>query len=124
MSHAAPCSPDWVSDSRPALVTAGAGRAVSVPNRPGWPNLAAICGGMSGRGWRKSQSVTKREAEDYDDFVRRSAANPIGRRVKLADLHDNSDISRIAVPSERDLQRIEKYRRAIDLIGRIPALSS
>ena len=64
--------------------------------------------------------MTKRDAEDYDDFVRRSAANPIGRRVKLADLHDNSDLARIAVPSERDLQRIEKYRRAIDLIGRIP----
>jgi (p)ppGpp synthase/HD superfamily hydrolase len=66
------------------------------------------------------QSVTKRDGEGYEDFVRRSAANPIGRRVKLADLRDNSDLSRIAVPSERDLQRIEKYRRAIDLISRLP----
>jgi (p)ppGpp synthase/HD superfamily hydrolase len=65
------------------------------------------------------QSVTKREAEDYDNFVRRSAANPICRRVKLADLRDNSDLSRIAAPTERDWQRIAKYRRAIDLIGRI-----
>ena len=77
--------------------------------------------GFSNRIIEALQSVTKREAEDYDDFVRRSAANPIGRRVKLADLHDNCDLSRIAAPSERDLQRIEKYRRAIDLIGRIPA---
>jgi (p)ppGpp synthase/HD superfamily hydrolase len=67
------------------------------------------------------ESVTKRDAEDYEDFVRRSAANPIGRRVKLADLHDNSDLSRITAPTERDLQRIEKYQRAIDLMGRIPA---
>jgi (p)ppGpp synthase/HD superfamily hydrolase len=67
------------------------------------------------------QSVTKRDGEDYVDFVRRAAANPIGRRVKLADLHDNSDLSRIAVPSERDFRRIEKYRRAIDLIKRLPA---
>jgi (p)ppGpp synthase/HD superfamily hydrolase len=65
-------------------------------------------------------SVTKRNGEDYEDFVRRAAANPIGRRVKLADMKDNSDLSRIAAPSERDLQRIEKYRRAIDLIGRLP----
>jgi hypothetical protein len=43
------------------------------------------------------QSVTKRDGEDYEDFVRRAAANSIGRRVKLADLHDNSDLSRIAV---------------------------
>jgi (p)ppGpp synthase/HD superfamily hydrolase len=56
------------------------------------------------------QSVTKRDSEekDYETFVRRAAANPIGRRVKLADLHDNCDLSRIAEPSERDLQRIEK----------------
>jgi (p)ppGpp synthase/HD superfamily hydrolase len=70
------------------------------------------------------QSVTKRDGEDYEDFVRRAAANPIGRRVKLADMLDNSDLSRIAAPSERDLQRVEKYRRAIDLISRLSALST
>ena len=67
------------------------------------------------------QSVTKRDGEDYEEFVRRAAADPIGRRVKLADLHDNSDLSRIAVPSERDFRRVEKYRRAIDLIKGMPA---
>src|SRR2546430_905821 len=66
------------------------------------------------------RSVTKRDGEDYEAFVRRAAANQIGRRVKLADLHDNCDLSRIAVPSEGDLQRIEKYRRAMDLIGQLP----
>ena len=86
---------------------------------PGWTFDQLRGEGFSDRVIEGLQSVTRRDAEDYDDFVRRSAANPIGRRVKLADLHDNCDISRIAVPSERDLQRIEKYRRAIDLIGRI-----
>ena len=62
-------------------------------------------------------SVTKRDDEDYEAFVRRAAANPIGRRVKLADLGDNSDLSRMAAPTERDFARIEKYRRAIALIG-------
>jgi (p)ppGpp synthase/HD superfamily hydrolase len=65
-------------------------------------------------------SVTKRDGEDYESFVRRAAANRIGRRVKLADLHDNCDLSRIAAPSDRDLQRIDKYRRAIDLIEQLP----
>lgn len=58
-------------------------------------------------------SVTKLDREDYETFVRRAGANPIGRRVKLADLHDNCDLSRISNPTERDHQRIEKYRRAI-----------
>lgn len=41
------------------------------------------------------------------------------RSVKLADLRDNSDLSRIASPSDNDLRRLEKYRRAIALIERL-----
>ncbi len=58
-------------------------------------------------------SVTKREGEAYDDFVDRVGRNAIGRRVKLADLEDNADVSRIAQPTEKDHQRIEKYRSAM-----------
>jgi hypothetical protein len=63
--------------------------------------------------------VTKREGEDYETFARRAAANPIGRNVKLADLNDNCDLSRITTPTESDHQRIEKYHRAIKLIQSI-----
>ncbi|MGH7126793.1 MAG: hypothetical protein ACREFI_20620 [Stellaceae bacterium] len=62
------------------------------------------------------QSVTKRSGEDYEAFVRRAAENPIGRCVKLADLNDNCDLSRIASPTQRDFERIRKYRAAIALI--------
>jgi (p)ppGpp synthase/HD superfamily hydrolase len=61
-------------------------------------------------------SVTKRTGEDYEAFVRRAASNPIGRRVKLADLTDNLDLSRIANPTEKDFTRMEKYRRAVAYI--------
>ena len=64
-------------------------------------------------------AVTKREGENYEDFARRAAANPIGRSVKLADLADNCDLSRIAEPTETDYRRIEKYQRAIKLIHAI-----
>lgn len=59
------------------------------------------------------ESVTKVAGESYEDFVERAAQNPIGRVVKLADLEENSDLSRIASPSWEDLERVEKYRRAI-----------
>ncbi len=62
------------------------------------------------------QSVTKRDGEEYDAFVLRAARDPIGRRVKLADLSDNSDLSRIANPTDRDRARLEKYARAIRLL--------
>lgn len=59
------------------------------------------------------ESVTKLPGESYELFVERAAQNPIGRVVKLADLEENSDVSRITQPSWEDLERIEKYRRAI-----------
>lgn len=59
------------------------------------------------------ESVTKVPGESYENFVERAAQNPIGRVVKLADLEENSDLSRIASPSWDDLERVEKYRRAI-----------
>jgi (p)ppGpp synthase/HD superfamily hydrolase len=61
-------------------------------------------------------SLTRRPEEDYDAFVARAASNPIGRQVKLADMEDNSDLSRIPVPSAKDYARAAKYRRAIDQI--------
>ena len=48
--------------------------------------------------------------------MHRAASNPIGRQVKLADLEDNSDLSRIANPTARDRKRVEKYRRAVETI--------
>lgn len=62
------------------------------------------------------KSVTKAEGEAYDDFVKRAAANPIGRRVKMADLTDNSDLSRISAPTAKDHDRIARYQRAIAYI--------
>jgi hypothetical protein len=48
--------------------------------------------------------------------VRRAAANSVAIRVKLADLEDNCNLSRIARPTKRDKQRIAKYRRAIEIL--------
>ena len=59
------------------------------------------------------RAVTKVEGESYEDFVARAALDPVGKAVKLADLMENSDLSRIAEPSRKDLERVEKYGRAI-----------
>jgi (p)ppGpp synthase/HD superfamily hydrolase len=59
------------------------------------------------------EALTKREGEAYEAFIRRVAPNALAREVKLADLRDNSDLSRIAEPTEKDRARIEKYRRAM-----------
>ncbi|OEZ80831.1 bifunctional (p)ppGpp synthase/hydrolase RelA [Janthinobacterium sp. HH106] len=59
------------------------------------------------------RAVTKIEGELYEDFIARAALDPVGKAVKLADLAENSDLSRIGEPTQKDLERIEKYRRAI-----------
>ncbi len=56
--------------------------------------------------------LTRRDGESYQAFVERAGSNPIARRVKLADLEDNMDLSRIRDPTEKDHARIRKYREA------------
>lgn len=58
------------------------------------------------------ECVTKRENEDYDDFIDRSSCNDLAREVKLADLEDNLNTLRIEELQEKDLKRIEKYHRS------------
>ena len=57
-------------------------------------------------------SVTKREGESYDEFVRRAAGNPLGKEVKKADLEDNMDIRRLKELTDEDVGRLRKYLRA------------
>lgn len=62
-------------------------------------------------------AVTKRVGEGYMDFIARAAADPIGRQVKVADLLDNSDMTRITNPTAKDLERVEKYRIALAVLA-------
>ncbi len=58
-------------------------------------------------------ALSRRKGETYEDFITRAGANPIARRVKLADLEDNSDMKRIPNPTQKDWDRARKYARAI-----------
>jgi (p)ppGpp synthase/HD superfamily hydrolase len=62
--------------------------------------------------------LTRREGESYDDFVARAAADPLARAVKVADLEDNLDTTRLAEITERDQERLARYQRALDSIRR------
>jgi (p)ppGpp synthase/HD superfamily hydrolase len=59
-----------------------------------------------------TKKIIDGEEEPYEVFIRRAAQNPIARLVKLADLEDNMDLTRIAVPSDKDHARIKKYAAA------------
>ena len=54
-------------------------------------------------------ALTKREGESRLDAAARAVRNPIARAVKLADLKDNMNLSRLPDPTERDFARLSEY---------------
>jgi (p)ppGpp synthase/HD superfamily hydrolase len=58
-------------------------------------------------------AITKFDGELYADNLLRVMANAIALKVKIADVTHNMDISRIANPTDKDLQRLEKYKRVL-----------
>ena len=52
----------------------------------------------------------------YLEYVRRLMSNPLAKKVKLADLKHNSDLSRLDTVTKKDTERVEKYKKAIALL--------
>ncbi len=50
------------------------------------------------------------------DYVKEIKTNNTATAVKLADLKHNSDLTRLDVVDEKDLKRVEKYKKAIELL--------
>lgn len=57
------------------------------------------------------QCMTKQKGEDYSVYIHRVLMSPLATRVKLYDLEDNMRRDRIPNPTEKDLQRFEKYKK-------------
>lgn len=60
--------------------------------------------------------LTHDENVPYEEYVLKLKSNPIASAVKLADLKHNSDLSRLEKVTEKDLKRVEKYKRAIKIL--------
>lgn len=58
------------------------------------------------------KAVTRQDGESYADFIARAAEDEIGREVKIADLEDNMNVTRLADLDEKDLHRLKKYLHA------------
>ena len=54
----------------------------------------------------------------YMDYVKEIAKNPIARKVKMADLRHNSDLSRMDKVDEWAAARTEKYKKALRYLRR------
>ena len=54
----------------------------------------------------------------YMDYVAKIATNPIAKKVKIADLKHNSDVSRLNVVDQKAQERLKKYQQALDLLSK------
>lgn len=58
-------------------------------------------------------AITRLPSEQYSDYIRRVGENPMARAVKIADLIDNSNLSRLSAVTMEDVKRQHKYNRAL-----------
>ena len=63
------------------------------------------------------QILSKKKGQDYQTYLENVKSNPLARVVKLADLKHNSDLSRLSSVTDKDLERLEKYKKAIDYLS-------
>ncbi len=62
------------------------------------------------------QALTKMDGETRIDAAKRAVQNKIARQVKLADVADNMDLSRIPNPTSQDYARLEEYQRVFQIL--------
>lgn len=57
--------------------------------------------------------------DSYDNYIKMIVVNDDARRVKLADLEDNSRITRLKGLTKKDFDRMEKYHRSYVYLSKV-----
>jgi (p)ppGpp synthase/HD superfamily hydrolase len=61
--------------------------------------------------------LTRQNGEEYEKFIERVKRNPLAVKIKIADLEDNLDVSRLNGVTEADAERLEKYQQALQMLN-------
>ena len=56
---------------------------------------------------------------DRETYIQRIKSNALATKVKLHDLTHNMDLSRIPNPTQKDCERVERYKSEYDYLGRL-----
>ena len=61
--------------------------------------------------------LTHEPGTPYLGYIQRLEPDPVARRVKAADIRHNMDLTRLDhAPTKRDLSRVARYRKALDIL--------
>jgi (p)ppGpp synthase/HD superfamily hydrolase len=73
---------------------------------------------------RAIEAVTKLPEEEgsdvgYQAFVERAGNNPIACKVKIADLQDNLEVTRLSSFSDKDARRVARYLKSLRYLEKL-----
>ena len=69
--------------------------------------------GFSNKIVEEVKLLTHNKNVPYMDYIAKIKDNKLARKVKIADLTHNSDLSRLKEITEKDKKRYEKYQKAL-----------
>ena len=78
---------------------------------------ASVQEGFHGEILAALDCLTRQDGEEYEKFIERVKLNPLAVKVKIADLEDNLDVSRLKDVTEADAKRLEKYKQALQMLS-------
>jgi (p)ppGpp synthase/HD superfamily hydrolase len=67
------------------------------------------------------ETLSHREGESYEEYIRRIAVRRDLIKVKKEDLRDNGDITRLKGLRDKDFERMQKYHRAFAFLCKAEA---
>ncbi|OOM14648.1 HD domain-containing protein [Clostridium saccharobutylicum] len=64
----------------------------------------------------KLEILCKGKNENYFDYIERIKADSLAIKVKLSDLKDNMNLERLKEITEKNINRLEKYKKAKEIL--------
>ena len=60
--------------------------------------------------------ITKKKDQEYFSYLKSIKDNSIAKKVKIEDLKHNSDLKRLRFVTQKDMDRVIKYKKALDYL--------
>ena len=60
--------------------------------------------------------LTHDKNTDYMEYVKKLKTNPIAKKVKIADIKHNADVTRLEKITVKDIARRNKYKKALEIL--------
>lgn len=75
-----------------------------------------IAMGFSQRVVEAVACLTHNQYLSYDDYIKKISYNELAKKVKIADLKHNSNLSRLDEITDDDIRCLNKYKKALEIL--------